>query len=478
MASIEVQSLGERNEAYAKVKIRLRPEVKLEQQAAGAWVLQRGSQKLRFTVPAGPLVEMFTSLRIDGVPITWFQKHPNATATLAPKTQINRLAKAGYLREVLVGLDGRERAALQIRDVIDFASEPPIQDHQCELSHNCWARWSEGTLMLESLDSDGAVLVYDMALLFQIFLLADGQSWSEVDQAIHSLLQAWLMRIGVLEQKRKQDGKRSREKWEFHDMVIHARSRRGFHRDGYGATFVHLNPHQQPTKRNVSKYEEFVLERPVSACRFTTITFADVLQKRKSIRRHSDSAIPLRALGEFLFWTFRERERQRINGEEFSFRLYPAAGCLHEISVYLIVQNCSGLPRGLFRYEPAGHILSLIAPFEPALASVADSAAQTCGFEGTPHVIVLLTAQIAKVSRKYEAIAYSLVLKDVGVIYHAMYLVASALGLAPCALGGGGFADLSQWTGLSPWDEAQVGEFLVGAAANKEGEDLELSEHN
>jgi SagB-type dehydrogenase family enzyme len=61
--------------------------------------------------------------------------------------------------------------------------------------------------------------------------------------------------------------------------------------------------------------------------------------------------------------------------------------------------------------------------------------------------------------------AYALVLKNLGALYTTMYLVATAMGLAPCALGGGDSELFSQAIGLDPYAEPAVGEFLLGGKA-------------
>jgi SagB-type dehydrogenase family enzyme len=53
-------------------------------------------------------------------------------------------------------------------------------------------------------------------------------------------------------------------------------------------------------------------------------------------------------------------------------------------------------------------------------------------------------------------------LKHVGVLYQTMYLTATAMGLAPCAIGGGD-ADRFAWAaGTDYYAETSVGEFLLG----------------
>ena len=65
---------------------------------------------------------------------------------------------------------------------------------------------------------------------------------------------------------------------------------------------------------------------------------------------------------------------------------------------------------------------------------------------------------------KYAGIAYAAVLKDAGVLLDAMYLAATAMGLSPCAVGGGDCDRFARATGLRSVEETSVGEFLLGGA--------------
>jgi hypothetical protein len=60
---------------------------------------------------------------------------------------------------------------------------------------------------------------------------------------------------------------------------------------------------------------------------------------------------------------------------------------------------------------------------------------------------------------KYQGMAYALILKDLGALLQTMYLVATAMNLAPCALGSGDTDLFAEATGLNPLEEASVGEF-------------------
>ena len=71
-------------------------------------------------------------------------------------------------------------------------------------------------------------------------------------------------------------------------------------------------------------------------------------------------------------------------------------------------------------------------------------------------------ASFQRMAWKYRAMAYATTLRHTGVLYQTMYLVATAMGLAPCGLGNGD-ADLSaRVLGLDYLKESSVGDFLLG----------------
>ncbi len=59
--------------------------------------------------------------------------------------------------------------------------------------------------------------------------------------------------------------------------------------------------------------------------------------------------------------------------------------------------------------------------------------------------------------------AYSIILKHVGVLYQTMYLVATAIDLAPCGLGVGNADLFATAAGTDYYAESSVGEFMLGS---------------
>lgn len=146
-------------------------------------------------------------------------------------------------------------------------------------------------------------------------------------------------------------------------------------------------------------------------------------------------------------------------------RPYPAGGTLYELDVYVAIAACGGLSPGLYRYDGVGHRLVRRAGRTAEVDRLLADAARATGLPATePQVLLVLAARMPRVAWKYTGLAYALVLKDVGVIFQTMYLAATAMGLAPCAVGLGDSDLFAQAAGVDYYTETSVGEFLLGSA--------------
>src|SRR5262249_31803292 len=126
---------------------------------------------------------------------------------------------------------------------------------------------------------------------------------------------------------------------------------------------------------------------------------------------------------------------------------------------------CDGLASGIYHYDPLNHRLEKLvgrnAQVEALLQDASISAARLC----VPQVLISLTSRFQRLGWKYNAMAYAATLKNVGVLYQTLYLVATAMGLAPCALGNGNADRLAEAIGLDYLKESGVGEFMLGSRA-------------
>src|SRR5581483_7088825 len=90
------------------------------------------------------------------------------------------------------------------------------------------------------------------------------------------------------------------------------------------------------------------------------------------------------------------------------------------------------------------------------------AAAFAIGVSGLPQILITIAARFGRVSWKYSTVAYSLILKDVGVLMQTLYLTATDMGLGGCAIGTNNIDQFAKMTGLEFYVEGSVGQFALG----------------
>ena len=186
------------------------------------------------------------------------------------------------------------------------------------------------------------------------------------------------------------------------------------------------------------------------------------------------------SLGRFLGLLMAERgiADSRTSGPahrsyEFLRRWYPSGGACHELELYLAVDRCEGVARGMWHYDARTHCLVRVrsASSEDVEAFVQGSALALGNEWSRPPVVVLVAARFARVYFKYEAIGYGLVLQNAGVLLRTAHWIADREGLALCGNGlllGERFA---RATRLEWCTEGLVGAFALGARLTGRGDD-------
>ena len=129
---------------------------------------------------------------------------------------------------------------------------------------------------------------------------------------------------------------------------------------------------------------------------------------------------------------------------EYTARPYPSAGADYELELYLAVDRCEGLARGFYHYDAGDHALVAIDAPSGRLDALLIGGRICHGRAAPPQILITIAARFGRVSWKYSSIAYSLILKDVGVLMQTLYLMATDMGLGGCAIGTREHRSLSQ----------------------------------
>lgn len=363
----------------------------------------------------------------------------------------------------------------------NFLSRPMqvVVGRRYVLSRFAYMRRHETRMVLESPLAHARVVLHDRRVAALVAGLAapttakeladrlDGLSSEEVSGVLSLLLKAGMLDEGG-------DDAPAWETWEFHDLLFHARSRRGRFDAPYGGTFRfadRLAP--PPPTKPAPEGEAFDLYRPdMDHLQESDPPLALVQSQRRSVREYDATRpITVRQLGEFLFRVARvtgcrEDDVPTPLGPmrlQFAPRPYPSGGAMYELETYVGVRNCVDLSAGLNYYDPAGHRLIRLRGLTAEVAGLLDDAGASAGIpQDSVQVLLILAARFARLAWKYESIAYSLILKHVGVVYQNMYLTATAMGLGPCAVGGGDSDLFARAAGTDYCSETSVGEFLLG----------------
>jgi SagB-type dehydrogenase family enzyme len=259
----------------------------------------------------------------------------------------------------------------------------------------------------------------------------------------------------------------STRQWSPHELWFHSRSRLGDRgRHGIGGTswardiFPPL-----PARPDLPPGPTIELHRPdLDRLHATDPSLTEVLESRHSTREHDqDNPLTADQLGEFLFRSARTIDTWTVEGVEHARRPYPAGGALHELELYPVVTNVARLAAGMYHYDSVAHCLREVrATTHPAVRRLVRAAGTTPSGEPA-QVLLIIAARMGRLMWKYEAMAYALTLKHVGVLQQTMYCVATAMNLAVCAVGLGDDDAFTEATGHDPLVECSVGELILGS---------------
>jgi SagB-type dehydrogenase family enzyme len=271
---------------------------------------------------------------------------------------------------------------------------------------------------------------------------------------------------------RPSEGDPSLVLWDFHDLLFHTHSTEGRQANPIGGLYSYSDlmaplPAVRPPWPGKALNLDSALTPPPSP-------FAGLLDARHSIRDFDDGhPIAVGDLATLLQTTARVRAKWTApsdmgeEGPEVSYasRPYPSGGAAYELELYLAVNQCEGLARGFYHYDAERHALTPIEVRPDDLDAQLSDAEFAIGASSAPHILIVIAARFGRVSWKYSSVAYSLILKDVGVLTQTLYLAATDLGLGGCAIGTNNIDRFARMTGLEFSTEGPVGLFALGRGA-------------
>jgi len=468
---------------HETVHVRLRPgyEIALSPDRA-SFVLRSYGRPLPLGRAHPAFPEAFAALR-DGAPLAVLRDHVLAAAGAHAAggflIWLQRLSRIGILDYPLVA--GGRRVAVVLPQTGSIVPLPTGEPGSRPLSHFAYLRRAGDEWLLEH-PLVGARLAFDDPRIVSSLMRPDAGP-GETDADVGLVLDV-LAGLGFLDEPDVPDGRageaaeraRTLRQWEFHDLAFHFHSRRGWHFDPVGGVFPHIGEIDPlPSVRPAWEGPRIALERaPEGDGKGDdgSRPLAAVMERRRSERHYADGSAPsLGEIGILLDRVARVRDRSvtpvtnflgRSGELPISRRPYPNGGASYELEIYAVVDRCDGLDPGIYHYDAGDHCLVRLAGRSAETdRMMRDAVLSTAGL-ATPQVLFVITARFARVMWKYKSIAYAVILRNAGVLYQTLYLVATDMGLSPCGIGTGDSALFAAATGLDPVVEGSVGEFILG----------------
>lgn len=181
----------------------------------------------------------------------------------------------------------------------------------------------------------------------------------------------------------------------------------------------------RPSLLKEIKGEIIALPKP----RDIRVSLGETLKERHSVRDYRSIPISLEELSTLLYYS------AGIKGYEWGYpkRMFPSAGGLQPIEVYIYANMVDGLKKGIYHYQPRNHILVLYKEGDYSLDLYRASLDQEHVYKAQATLLISLV--YSRTFSKYSHRAYRYVNLDLGHIGQNVYLVATALGMGTCATG-------------------------------------------
>lgn len=395
---------------------------------------------------------------------------------------VRRLAQHGFL-EYRVGRPGNEDQVVIEPQVADYWPQTLPLDNTdvLVLSRFAYMRRRGSEMVLESPRANALFRICDPKVAAALVLLCTPQQlkrFPRQDGFPGIELLALLAHCGIVfkvdaidnRELRSAEGDWDLVMWDFHDLLFHARSTEGRHANPFGGVFPHAGARPQPPAVRRRWPGPKIELRNLAPARVMSPA-VQLLHARHSVRSFDDEQpITLAELSCFLDGSARVNAtwKSRVDlGDTrpvvaYAARPYPSAGASYELELYLTVGKCEGLASGFYHYDADGHALAPISTLMPQIETVLTGAQLAMDALVAPHVVITIAARFGRVSWKYSSLAYSLILKDCGVLLQTFYLLATDMGLGGCALGSANIDLFARMTGIDFHIEGPVGQFALG----------------
>jgi SagB-type dehydrogenase family enzyme len=435
----------------------LAPDVRVEPVAGGAFLLTPTSEAW-----IEGAVEIETVTLLDGTCLSEPDLHTRLRS-IDPDDEVETRCAALLFQLDTLGLLVRtlcsgKRRLVSCVPLRPGSGAPPDRPPEGLLRLSCHAlAHVDGNLMtLEKPGARARLILHDRDLLPLLHDLSVGGLASAMSTGIPGMPAEAILTVlalvswcGLLDD----DGE---ARWATHDLLFHARTRRGYARVVLGKSDLSGEKAAQVEQEPVDTGRVHI---PLETPDWPRLMADDpphalVSDRRRSVRLQGSHPITSKQLSEFLFRTLHESGGRRP---------YPSGGGCYPLNAYIAVHRCLGIGSGLYFYSPTRHELVAVSEAGAGLERLFADAAAAANLDRLPQILVVLAARFDRTGLPYRDLSYSLILKEVGGVFQTAMMAAAAMGLAACPLGCGNSLEFSELAGADPLVETSVGEMILGS---------------
>ena len=179
-----------------------------------------------------------------------------------------------------------------------------------------------------------------------------------------------------------------------------------------------------PLKR-LKRARRICLEAPDASGELAT-----TLLSRRTWRRFGAEPVTRSQLATLLGLTWGVQQWARTDAQgTVALKTAPSGGARHNLEAYVLARDVTGVPAGLYHYDPNGHVLQCMRSGAPEAVS---SYVPNQTWYDHAACVVFMSAVFARAQWRYQyPRAYRSVLLEAGHFCQTFCLVATRLGLAP-----------------------------------------------
>ncbi|MGQ0776861.1 MAG: SagB family peptide dehydrogenase [Pseudonocardiales bacterium] len=160
----------------------------------------------------------------------------------------------------------------------------------------------------------------------------------------------------------------------------------------------------------------------------------DILRRRRSRYAFARRPLDVEVIGSLLGGALGVSRRIPAYGDpEHPLGVAPCSGGLGAVHAYLVAARVTGIAPGVYRYRTSTHTLR---PVPGAAPEELAQAYEQPEFAERAAASLLLTVELGRAVVRYGARHYRVLHIDAGIATQNLYLVATALDLACCAVAG------------------------------------------